>query len=379
MHIEILCSGHRSVTRGYRTCYTVKGKNEDVLITDRGGVVESKYRIHAAVVDSQGNLQYAVGNPSRMTLARSATKPFQTLAILQTGAAERFSYDDADVALMCASHSSEPRHIARSQEMLKKAALREEDMACGGHVPLSAVVNRAWIKKDFTPTAICNNCSGKHVGMMAGALCMDSTVEDYYKPGHPMQQRVMRAVEEISGLRQHEVHWTIDGCNLPTPAMPLCDLALMYAKLAEACDDEAADDNQVHLARVHQSMSSYPEMVGGEGRFCTTLMQAYGGMLVGKLGADGCYGIAVRASDEARAVGIAVKVEDGNIEILYAAVMEILDKLNFGTKEMRMALDHFHHLKIVNTAGVVTGGVTHHFKLRKVQPPVEEEKNAHTP
>lgn len=362
--------------------------SEDVVITDRGGIVENKHRIHAAIVDPEGNLLYAVGDPDRVTLARSAAKPIQALAILETGAADRFDFDDADIALMCASHSSEPRHISRAQEMLEKAGAKEEDLACGGHPALSAEVNRAWAQKCYFPTGICNNCSGKHAGMIAGAISLGGTSSGYHEACHTMQLRVRQAVEEMSGLCKDKVHWAIDGCNLSAPAMALRNLALTYARLAEARDGEAgevtsqktplsrtASARTQHLARIHRSMSTYPDMVGGSGRFCTDLMRAYEGTLVGKLGADGCYGIAVRAPSDSlsqhglgqQAIGIAVKVEDGNIDILYSAVMEILEQLDVGTKDMRQQLAGFHHPSIINTAGVVTGGFKHQLKVRSLE------------
>lgn len=361
--------------------------SEDVVITDRGGIIENKHRIHAAIVDPEGKLHYAVGDPDRVTLARSAAKPIQALAILETGAADRFQFDDADIALMCASHSSEPQHISRAQQMLKKTGSKEEDLACGGHPALSAAINRAWAEKCYVPTGICNNCSGKHAGMMAGAICLNDTVSGYHEACHPMQLRVKKAVEEMSGLCNGKVQWAVDGCNLPAPAMPLCNLALMYARLAEARNQQVQQatlqDTSLlktesarrrrHLARIHESMSTNPDMVGGSGRFCTALMRAYEGALVGKLGADGCYGIAIRAPPgsssqygvKRHAIGIAVKVEDGNIEALYSAVMEILEQLNIGTKDMRQQLAEFHHPNIVNTAGVVTGSFRHQFEVRR--------------
>ncbi|KAI7774862.1 L-asparaginase II protein [Diaporthe eres] len=362
--------------------------NEDVVITDRGGIIENKHRIHAAIVDPKGKLHYAVGNPDRVTLARSAAKPVQALAILETGAADRFHFDDADIALMCASHSSEPQHISRAQQMLKQTGREAEDLACGGHPALSAAINRAWAEKCYVPTGICNNCSGKHAGMIAGAICLDGTVPGYHEASHPMQLRVKQAVEEMSGLCKDRVQWATDGCNLPAPAMPLCNLALMYARLAEACNGQVEESDlqgtslsgtvsarrKHHLARIHQSMSTYPDMVGGSGRFCTALMKTYTGSLVGNLGADGCYGIAVRAPPDSssqcglkrHAIGIAVKVEDGNIDVLYSAVMEILEQLNIGTKDMRQQLAGFHHPNIVNTAGVVTGSFKHQFEVRSL-------------
>src|ERR1700692_59251 len=135
----------------------------------RGDLVENTHTAHVAVVDAEGQLLYAFGNPARMTLARSAAKPAQAVAVLETGALERFGFDDADLALMCASHNSEPRHIERTRAMLAKAQVTEADLRCGGHAPLSDAVWKEWIKRDFTPTGVCSNCSGKHAGMLAGA------------------------------------------------------------------------------------------------------------------------------------------------------------------------------------------------------------------
>lgn len=355
--------------------------HEDYVVTDRGGIIENKYVVHAAVVDSRGRTLYAVGDPNRLTLARSAAKPAQALAILETGGPDHFGFNDADVALMCASHSSEDRHITRARKMLEKVGEDEGALKCGGHPAINEKVNRSWIRQDFVPGAVCNNCSGKHAGMIAGTKKLGADVNEYHLPGHPMQARVKSVVEELSGLvsRPDEVRWGIDGCNLPAPAMRLNALALTYAGFAGAVDAVELNKGMEQLprrisqmSRVFYAMTQYPDMVGGEERFCTQLMQAFKGLLIGKIGADGCYGIGIRMSDQTRrlgadgAIGIAVKIEDGNINILYSAVTEILEQLEIGTPEMRQQLSGFHCQQILNTVGVVTGHVSHRFKIRPV-------------
>lgn len=349
-------------------------KTQDHVSTDRGGVIENRHLIHAAIVDAQGTLLYSVGDPSRITLVRSTAKPAQALAILETGAPKQFGFDDADLALMCASHNGEDRHISRALAMLAKVDAREQDLRCGGHAALSATVNKAWIKNDYTPTEICNNCSGKHVGMLGGSKAIGAAIADYHLPTHPIQRRVKRVVEELCGLETDGCQWAVDGCNLPAPAFPLHYLGKMYATLAAAADSVAVDcsafPRERDLSRIFHAMTQYPELVGGEGRFCTALMEAYGGSLVGKLGADGCYGLGIRASEgtnrvgAAGAIGIAVKVEDGNIGILYAAVMEILEQLQIGTRDARRRLAEFHRPVITNSAGVVTGRTSHEFVVK---------------
>ncbi|EGE59843.1 UNVERIFIED_ORG: L-asparaginase II [Rhizobium esperanzae] len=348
--------------------------SEDFVVTDRGGIVENSHRVHAAVVDAKGRLLYALGNPERMTLARSAAKPAQALAILETEGFAGYGFDDADIALMCASHSSEERHIARTRTMLSKIKAEEADLRCGGHPSLSETVNRAWIRQDFVPTGVCSNCSGKHVGMLAGARAIGARMEGYHLPDHPMQGRVKRTVAELCDLDLRKVEWGIDGCNLPTPAFPLDRLARLYAKLAAAADGDGSSEGPsargAALARIFHAMARHPDMVAGEGRYCTALMRAYNGALIGKLGADASYAIGVRASDETRrlgtdgALGISVKIQDGNLEILYAVVTEILERLGIGSADIRSQLAPFHHPQRVNTMGVTTGGVSFPFKLR---------------
>ncbi|CAM1502327.1 Fc.00g043110.m01.CDS01 [Cosmosporella sp. VM-42] len=144
-------------------------KLEDYVVTDRGGIIENRHGVHAAVVGSSGKLLFAVGSPFRITLARSAAKPAQALAVLETGALEQFGFEEADLALMCAPHSSEPRHVTHAREVLAKVKAEESHLACGGHPAVNDSVNRDWIKRDYFPTAVCNNCSGKDAGMLGGA------------------------------------------------------------------------------------------------------------------------------------------------------------------------------------------------------------------
>ncbi|OKL63491.1 hypothetical protein UA08_01417 [Talaromyces atroroseus] len=345
----------------------------DCIVTYRGDIVENRHMVHAAIVDANGKLRYAVGDPFRVTLPRSAAKPAQALAILETGALDKFSFDDKDLALMCASHNSEDRHLSRARAMLATIHAEETDLRCGGHAALSEPVNKTWIKADYTPTAICNNCSGKHAGMIAGAKALGADIASYHMPENAMQSRVRRVIEDLSGLDEHGVKWGIDGCNLPTPALPLNSLAQLYSTFATAADEVESNidlsKRTENLARVFRAMSQSPELVGGEGRFCTRLMAAYQGGLIGKIGAEGCYGIGVRKAIQHgadTAIGIAIKIEDGNKPILYSAIMEILEQLNIGTQEIREKLADLHHPKLLNTAGVEIGKVSCSIKVRAV-------------
>lgn len=338
----------------------------------RGEAIENTHIAHIAVVQADGRLLYSFGDPSRITLARSAVKPAQALAVVETGALERFGFDETDLALMCASHSSEPRHIERTRQMLAKAQVSEADLRCGGHPPLSDAVYVDWLKRDFKPDAVCSNCSGKHAGMLAGARSIGAAISGYELPEHPLQVRVKHTVAEACDLPDDAVQWSLDGCNLPTPAFALDRLARLFAKLAAAADETSSSaaassssssisPRTVALARIYRAMAAHPEWVAGEGRFCTVLMRAFGGALIGKVGADGSYAIGVRSSRQTArlgadgALGIAVKVEDGNIGALYVIVAELLARLDIGSPEQRAQLGAFHAPPMVNTMGIEVG------------------------
>jgi L-asparaginase II len=330
----------------------------------RGEFVENRHHAHVAVVSSAGTLLASFGDPNRLTLIRSTAKPAQALAIAETGALERFGFSDADLALMCGSHSSEPMHLARARALLEKVGLQESDLRCGGHPPISEAVNREWIRTAFVPGPICSNCSGKHIGMLAAARALGLSVLDYHLPSHPVQARVRQALARVTGLSEADIGWAIDGCNLPTPVIPLDRLALMYARFAAAADGNPFEDARFppnfmkRLADIFRAMTSHPELVAGSGRFCTQLMRTFGDRLVGKVGADASYAIGVRTGFAGRVphpIGIAVKIEDGNSLILQAVVLEVLRQLGIGTEDALPALRQFNHAALNNTVGLPVG------------------------
>ena len=157
------------------------------------------------------------------------------------------------------------KDTSQAQRPCEPRSLPEEsDLRCGGHAALSDGVNRAWIKADYSPSALCSDRSGKHAGMLAGALAIGSDKCDYHLLAHPMQVRVKQAVEDLSGAKREEVMWALDGCNLPAPALPLCHLARIYARVASAVDEVEHGDalllpsRTVHLAEIYRQVCLCP-------------------------------------------------------------------------------------------------------------------------
>jgi L-asparaginase II len=139
----------------------------------------------------------------------------------------------------------------------------------------------------------------------------------------------------------------------------------MYATFAAAADTPRSSSSArtSNLTQVYHAITQHPDFVTGEERFCTELMEVYEGQLVGKLGADGCYALGIRACADTKrldvygAMGIAVKVDDGNYDILYAVVMEVLQQLEIGILEVRDSLQQWRYFKRRNTMDFIVRSI----------------------
>src|SRR5256712_9381916 len=157
----------------------------------RGGVVEAWHDVHVAVVDAPGRLVSSTGDRELVTFWRSAAKPFQALPLVEDGAVERFGLTTEELALVCASHSSEPGQVARVRDLLAKIGCAERDLLCGPHSPLSEAVAREYATRGVRLTAVYSNCSGKHAGMLALARHHDWPTQFYRRSEHPWPQRCL--------------------------------------------------------------------------------------------------------------------------------------------------------------------------------------------
>jgi len=281
----------------------------------RGTVVESVHRVAVAVTDPSGRLIAAAGDPDSVTWWRSAAKPFQALPLLLDGAAERFALSDEELALACASHSSEPRHLEVVSRLMERLGLNDKDLSCGVHPPLSPVVAQAVVRGSASPTPRWSNCSGKHAGMLALAKHHGWPLEGYHASGHPVQERILAEVSRWTGIAQTAITQSIDGCTAVCFGLPLRAMALAYARLGAS--------QELAPRRILAAMSTNPFLVAGTGRLCTDLMTAMPGRIVTKVGAEGIYS----ATLPELGLGITLKVEDGETRASGLALLEVLRQL----------------------------------------------------
>ena len=334
--------------------------SEILLHVTRGDRVENIHRGDVAVVDFKGNLIASVGDPYKRTYMRSSAKPLQTLVVIESGAENTYGITRRELAVMCASHFSEDFHLDAVSSVLRKLDLGEDDLLCGHSYSRSDKVTRQMLREGKTARKIYNTCSGKHSGMLAVSRKLELPLETYNLLQHPLQQMTLDTIAQVCEMDVDDIGVGIDGCGVPVVEMPLYNMALSYAKLVHS---SVFDEKRKMAADlVVESMMEYPEMVAGTGGFCTELMKNTNGKLTGKLGADGVYCIGMVDLG----VGIAVKVEDGNIKAVESATMEVLKQMGYLDQEELEALRPFHIIENINTLRDKIGEIRPVFELIRV-------------
>ena len=310
----------------------------------RGGFLESAHRVHCAVVDLQGRLVLGAGEPDLAVFFRSSAKPFQAMPLVRSRA-DALHLSDEEIAVIVASHTAAPRHVAVVRSLQHRLGLQEEQLACGFQWPRDETTQEA-VRQGAPHSPIYNNCSGKHTGMLALAVSHGFSPEGYLDPEHPAQAMILDAVCEWASVPRRPLAWGIDGCSAPTVRLPLSSIALAWARFA-------ARDAEPAAQRIRRAMMAYPEMIAGEGRIDTALMRATGGRLVTKIGAEGVYAIGLID----RGIGIALKVEDGASRAVPPSVVGLLDHLGVLDAAERAALAPFARAEVRNCRDLLAGDI----------------------
>lgn len=326
----------------------------------RGSTVESVHCGAVAVVDCAGNVLQAAGDPYRLTYTRSSLKPLQALPFAAEGGVERFGFSQAQLALMCASHSGEPRHVDAVADMLARCGLSPASLQCGTHAP-GFYEARGEVPPPPPYSPLAHNCSGKHSGMLAHCVQHGHAVGDYLAFDHPLQRAIRRAVSTFTGVAAERLVAGIDGCSAPNYAVPLAALATAFARLASA---EVDPDYGMAPRMIANAMTGHPEMVSGEFRSDLALMQAGRGDWVTKIGAEGVQAIGIRS----RGLGIAIKVADGQKRGLYPAIVAVLEQLGVVDKTAAERLEPWRRRTVRNYRGIVTGEIRPAVVLERFRP-----------
>jgi L-asparaginase II len=318
----------------------------------RGLRIESAHRGAAAVVDADGALVLALGHVDVPIYPRSAVKALQALVMMETGAADRFTFGEEELALACASHGGEPGHVAGVARMLSRTGLDQAALACGVHWPSHQASAHALARAGAMPSALHNNCSGKHAGFVCAACAMGVDHRGYVAPEHPVQRAVKAVIQEMAGVVVRDDEVGIDGCSVPTWALPLSHLARAFARFAtgHGLPPRRADAAR----RLRAACAAKPWFVAGTGRFCTEVMKHFGERVFVKTGAEGVFCAALPQ----QGLGIAIKCDDGAGRAAEVIAAGLIARFVQADDADRRALDPLVRPQLRNWNGTIVGSLS---------------------
>lgn len=323
--------------------------NPILVEATRGGAVENIHRGAFAVCDAQGRVVASAGDIGRPIFPRSAVKSIQALTLFTTGAAGRFHLTDEELALACASHHGEPAHTSRVDALLHRLGLSAADLECGAHQPSNGAAREMLRTQHAEPSPLHNNCSGKHTGMLADALALGADTHGYVGRDHPVQVAVRANLEAVIGETLSVDLCGTDGCSIPTWAAPLTAFARGFARMATG---QGLDPLRAQGARrLFDAATMHPHLVAGTGHLDTLVMEAFGGRIMQKGGAEGVQCGAIRD----RGWGYALKIDDGSMSASHVLVANLLLQFAEPNETQRAVLQRFARQPIRNVRGLEVG------------------------
>ena len=309
----------------------------------RGDGIEAVYRGHVAVVDASGQTLSRRGDPEILVHLRSCAKPLQALPFVAMAMAA-LGATEAELALACASHNGEDEHVATARSLLARAGVGEGELECGPQLPTDAPSARRLLAAGGVPLPIHNNCSGKHAAMLATCAVAGWPRLGYVRRDHPMQQAVTAVLGEFLGVDLDRARWGIDGCGLPTFAVPLASLARAYA---------LSQDTDPRFRRCQGAMASHPFLVAGSNRFDTALLEACGARITAKIGGAALWVAVVRDGGPA----VALKLESGAGEAIPPVAIAVLQQLGALDEALPAQLQTYAEPVLANWAGTPVGRI----------------------
>ena len=295
----------------------MKHKSVAVVEVTRGNSVESTHEVDIIVADSAGKVITTYGDADLHIYPRSSNKSLQALPLIESGAADAFGFEDKHLALACASHNGQPMHVEAASEMLHMAGLDGTCLECGVQLPRNPEDLIQLARDGEEVKAIHNNCSGKHSGFLAFAKHTGIETKGYIGFEHPVQQEIANVLENVTGAKHGADNYGIDGCSIPTFKIPLAKLAIAYAKFGVG--DDASQARSKAMIRLRDACLKHPEMVAGDKRVCTQLMQTLGNRVFVKVGAEGVYTMSLPELG----LGVSMKSRDGSFRAVEVAVSQL--------------------------------------------------------
>jgi len=328
-----------------------------LAISKRGSRIDALHYGSIVVVDTAGEILFSVNHPDFPTYLRSSIKMLQAIPAVASGGADVYGFTPDEIAICVASHVGASYHIETVARMLSKIGLDEHALVCGQQEPDDPAERKRLLCSDTPPSQLHNNCSGKHTGMLAACCAMGWPVENYHALEHPLQQWILDLLSDYSGIGRDLIAVGIDGCSLPSFYMPISGAARVIARFVDNAQVDATAD-----ARIMRSVAAHPEMINASGGFDTELIRVTGGRFLAKRGAMAMF-LMGAVTERYGAIGIAIKLEDGNMAPVPLVVMKALRDLDLLTPEEVRGLEAFTTLPLRNWRGIDVGEVSPNFSM----------------
>jgi L-asparaginase II len=325
--------------------------NPVLVEVTRGNLVESRHRGMIVAVDGDGKVLFSQGEIEAGVFPRSACKAMQGLPLVESGAADAYGFGNRELALACSSHNGEPEHAALAGAMLAAAGQDVSVLECGAHWSFEQPVLIGQTRSMGQPTALHNNCSGKHAGFVCAACHTGKDLKGYVGYEHPVQAEIRGVMESLTGAALASDNCGVDGCSIPTYAMSLKSLAHGFAKMATGTG--LAPVRAKAARRLIDACMAEPFYVAGTKRACTRLMQTAPGRIFAKTGAEGVFCAAIPE----KGVAIALKCEDGTTRAAEAMVAATLARFFADEPDLHAALMAQANRAMYNWNGIHVGDV----------------------
>ena len=317
----------------------------------RNETVESRHFGAAVVCDYKGNIVESWGDIDGLVFPRSTLKPMLAIQLVETGACDEYTLNDAELSLACSSHQGEPIHQQLVASWLNRLGLSEDRLACGAVLPEHTESAHKLLASGQQGCRIHHNCSGKHTGFLTTALHLKLPIENYHVIDHPLQQLSLDILSNLADIDLKKYPMGIDGCGLPAPTMPLRRLAYATARFANPVD--LPDTRAQAIYRLHTAIKNEPVYIAGHGTMVSELNEVTQGKILAKTGAEGV----LTAAIPDKGLGIAIKIADGGNRARSIVLLAMLDHLGILSADEKNQLKAHVAPTIENSRGVTVGEI----------------------
>lgn len=250
--------------------------------------------------------------------SRSTLKPWQALSLVPLES-------KAHWAMTLASHSGQDVHIGNLQMLQAELNVQDNEVLLPRTLPLKDATNPIKGESKKTKAKIFHPCYGKH--LLYAAMAKETSSDlSYVNPEHPLNLQLEKRIKKIvPGVR-----FVPDSCGLPNLVCSLNEYLELWA-----CFPDQEGSNEIR-----NLWGGNPILVGGTGRLDTGIMQATGGRVLAKEGADGMLLVQTNDSTLPYPYTIVVKVGHGyNPAFLGLTLLEVLLRMDQLQGCLKMCLD----------------------------------------